>query len=385
MRLQSWEAITAGGELDGRAGLHQNLAGYRDETLSGFLQPTIWKENVRIMKNFSSPTVTTLLLALSNVSADTLFVSRQSTNPVPPFTNCATAAANIQEAVDAAVEGDGVVVTNGIYGAVNVDKPLLLRSVNGPQVTIIDPVRQSRCACLTNGASLAGFWLSHGAADVFGGGVFCATGDVYLTNCVITDNSVATNSGGSALGSGGGVYGGTLYNCLVVSNSAAVAGGGANASTLYNCTVTGNHANRYGGGVYNSVATNCIVYSNTAVLPYGDYDLAQFDHCCTTPMPTNGVGNTTNDPLFVNYLAGDLRLLGTSPCRDAGDNSSAVTSLDLAGHPRIVRSKVDMGAYEFQGTNSLDERETPRLCRGDSQSLTVPGMPLGHGGGRFAS
>jgi hypothetical protein len=305
------------------------------------------------MKNFSSLTVTTLLLTLSNVSAETLFVCRQSTNPVPPFTNWAIAAADIQQAVNAAAAGDAVVVTNGIYGAVNVDKPLLLRSVNGPQVTIIDAARLGRCAWLTNGTSLAGFWLRHGAAGDLGGGVFCASSDVYLTNCMITDNSVYTNSSGSALGSGGGVYGGTLYNCLVASNTAAVSGGGAIASTLYNCTVTGNHANRYGGGVYSSVATNCIVYSNTAVLPYGDYDLAQFDHCCTTPMPTNGVGNTTNEPLFANYLAGDLGLLGTSPCIDAGDNSSAATSIDLTGHPRIVRGNVDMGAYEFQGTNSL--------------------------------
>jgi len=305
------------------------------------------------MKYCISLTVATVLLGLSNVSADTLFVCPVSTNPVPPFTNWATAATGIQQAVNAAAAGDDVVVTNGTYGAVSVEKALLLRSVNGPQVTIIDAARQSRCAYLTNGASLAGFWLRHGAADVFGGGVFCASSDVFLTNCVITDNTVYTNSNGSAIGSGGGVYGGTLYNCVVASNSAAAVGGGAIASTLYNCTVTGNHADRRGGGVYNTAATNSIVYSNVAVLPYNDYDLAQFDHSCTAPMPTNGVGNTTNEPLFVNYLAGDMRLLGTSPCIDAGDNSGVVTSIDLAGHPRIVRGRVDMGAYEFQGTNPI--------------------------------
>jgi hypothetical protein len=164
---------------------------------------------------------------------------------------------------------------------------------------------------------------------------------------------VSTNSNGSVIGSGGGVYGGTLYNCLVASNSAAVSGGGASASTLYNCTVTGNHANRYGGGVYNSAATNCIVYSNTAVVPYGNYALGGFDHSCTTPMPANGVGNITNEPLFVNYLAGDLRLRGVSPCIDTGDNNAVGTATDLAGHPRIMRGTVDMGANEFQGTNAI--------------------------------
>ena len=305
------------------------------------------------MKNFINLTATTVLLTLSNLSAGTLFVCLESPNPVPPFTNWLTAATNIQQAVNAAAAGDEVVVTNGIYRAVNVDKPLFLRSVKGPQVTIIDPVRQSRCAYLTNGASLAGFSLRHGAADIFGGGVFCTSPDVFLTNCVITDNTVYTNDNGVVSGSGGGVCGGTLYNCLVASNSAAVSGGGAIASTLYNCTLTDNHAGRYGGGVYSSAATNCIVYFNAAVLPYDNHLLAQLDHCCTTPMPTNGVGNITNAPQFVNYPGGDLRQNGVSPCIGAGDNSTVGTTIDLAGYPRIMRGTVDIGAYEFQGTNAI--------------------------------
>ena len=305
------------------------------------------------MKKFISLAAITLLLAFSNSFADTLFVCPLSTNPVPPFTNWATAAHNIQQAVNAAAAGDEVVVTNGIYGAVNVDKPLLLRSVNGPKVTIIDPVRLCRCAWLTNGTRLSGFCLRRGVAAVSGGGVLCASSDVYLTNCVITDNSVYTNFNELILGSGGGVYGGTLYNCLVVSNAAGVFGGGAFASTLYNCTVNNNRARRCGGGVYSSALTNCIVYFNMAVPPYDNHGLASFDHCCTTPMPTNGVGNITNAPQFVNYARGDLRQNGVSPCIDAGDNSAVATSIDLAGYPRIMRGTVDMGAYEFPGTNAI--------------------------------
>jgi hypothetical protein len=139
---------------------------------------------------------------------------------------------------------------------------------------------------------------------------------------------------------------------LVASNTAAISGGGASASTLYNCTVTGNRANRYGGGVYSSAATNSIVYFNTAVLPYGDHCLACLDHCCATPMPTNGTGNIRTAPRFVNHPSGDFRLLGISPCVDAGDNRNAVTPIDLAGHPRVMRGTVDIGAFEFQGTNA---------------------------------
>ena len=56
----------------------------------------------------------TLLVALSS-SASTHYVDVKSTNPIPPYTNWATAANVIQDAVDAATTGDTVLVTNGVY------------------------------------------------------------------------------------------------------------------------------------------------------------------------------------------------------------------------------------------------------------------------------
>ena len=67
------------------------------------------------MNNPIRLTVCTLLLAVSNLSAATLYVSLESTNPTPPYATWATAATNIQDAVDAGAAGDEVVVTNGIY------------------------------------------------------------------------------------------------------------------------------------------------------------------------------------------------------------------------------------------------------------------------------
>jgi len=121
---------------------------------------------------------TGLLLTAGSALADVRYVDVNSTNATPPYTNWTTAATIIQDAVDAAMAGDEIVVTNGTYATggraiggditinrVVVDKPLSLRSINGPQFTSIDGGRAARCVLLANGASLSGFTLTNGASD----------------------------------------------------------------------------------------------------------------------------------------------------------------------------------------------------------------------------
>lgn len=131
-----------------------------------------------------SLTAASLLLAASTLSGATHYVSLGSTNPVPPYTNWATAATNIQDAVDAATSGDTVLVNDGVYAQgqkaatiiiyspmfsdmytstyrVAVTSPIALRSVNGPQFTLIGGGGAMRCVLLVNGASLTGFTLTN--------------------------------------------------------------------------------------------------------------------------------------------------------------------------------------------------------------------------------
>jgi hypothetical protein len=198
-----------------------------------------------------------LVLAAFNLSAATLLVSLESTNPVVPFATWETAATNIQDAVDAATAGDTVLVTNGVYtvgsreisvwradwdppdsqstglSRVAVTNSIRLESVNGPSVTTIEGGGTNRCVYLGNTAVLSGFTLTNGVAGVFGcgGGLYCRASAV-VTNCTVTGNSASRF--------GGGAYGGTLYNCTLTGNSGGYTGGGAAQCTLYNCVLTNN-------------------------------------------------------------------------------------------------------------------------------------------------
>jgi len=318
------------------------------------------------------------------------YVAADSASPVAPYTSWATASTNIQDALDAATEpGALVLVSNGTYATgggdwdrVKVEKPLTLRSVNGPQSTVIDGGHSVRCVYLANGALLSGFTLTNGV-----GGVFGESHTAVVSNCVMVANS-------AGFGGGGGGYGGTLNNCILAGNSGSYGGGAANCTlnnciltgnsansflygdgngygggayscTLNNCTLTGNSANwngygnGYGGGASHSTLNNCILYFNiTGGRATDNYDSSTLNYCCTTPLPTNGIGNITSAPLVVDTNGwANLRLQSNSPCINAGNNSYLTNSylansFDLDGNPRTADGTVDIGAYEFQSPDS---------------------------------
>ena len=329
-----------------------------------------------------------LLLSAASVSAATRYVWQNSPSPAPPYTNWATAAHVIQDAVDAALAGDEIVVTNGTYATggravgtnvlvnrVAVDKPLTLRSVNGPEVTIIQGYQVPgttngdgaiRCVYLADGASLSGFTLTNGATrtvgglerEQSGGGLWCESINAVASNCVVVGNSA---------GSGGGASEGTLNNCVLTGNSADCGGGanyehaeqlcahrqlgsaaaaGRTMSTLNNCTLTGNSADSVGGGAVGGTLNNCIVYFNTARTGANyndDFDLFRapmMNHCCTTPMPNNGVGNLTLDP----QLASATYLSASSPCRGAG-SAAYTTGTDIDGEPWVSPPSIGCDEY----------------------------------------
>jgi hypothetical protein len=259
-----------------------------------------------------------LLVALSAVAV-TRYVDLNNPSPTPPYTNWASAATTIQDAIDAAAAGDLVLVTNGIYqtggrvvgtslltNRVAVTKAITVQSVNGRNFTTVrghvpPPPGTGdtavRCAYLTNGAAVIGFTLTGGATrsntdgspEGIAGGVWCVSTNASVSNCVIneciaayggggvysgtlTDCTISTNSVLGGRGWGGGAWNSSLIHCTLVGNSAYSYGGGAYICSLSRCQLLFNLAGWNGGGAYEGTANNSLIVGNSAQTGGGSYN-----------------------------------------------------------------------------------------------------------------
>ena len=335
-----------------------------------------------------------------HVPAQSLFyVAATNANPLPPYLSWNAAATNIQDAVDAACTGGAVLVADGSYGAggdtnsrVVVNRPMTISSVNGPVSTLIDGSNAVRCVYLCNGSALSGFALTNGAAVGYqsGGGIFCDSTNVPISNCLFINNSAYIGGGvsGGLLNSctfignsshiggspanydgGGGALSSVLNNCTLIQNTSTGGGGGARSCVLNGCSLIQNTSSYYGGAAYTCTLNNCTVVSNSATYGGGGVMAStlfnsivyysgdncygsSLTNCCTWPA-AGGTGNITNDPSFVNPSGEDFHLQTNSPCINAGKNSYVSSTTDLDGNPRIVGGTVDIGAYEYQAPTSV--------------------------------
>ncbi|MFA7159973.1 MAG: right-handed parallel beta-helix repeat-containing protein [Kiritimatiellia bacterium] len=216
------------------------------------------------------------------------YVAQNGQAPSGTFTTWATAASNIQDAVNVAYTNSTVWVGAGRFNAstssvdyagtnvVYINRALTLRSSNGvPGNAIIDGQGSNRGIAIvysgstTNLFVVNGFTISNCSANVtsaltsarcYGGGIlFLPSSGVTWTgvvqNCVISGNSVGP---GSVYDFGGGIFGGytsgTRYFLLVT-----------------NCTIRGNRNFKgWGGGLYagasgGTMVHSCLFENNSAI------------------------------------------------------------------------------------------------------------------------
>ncbi|MDF7825273.1 choice-of-anchor Q domain-containing protein [Pontiellaceae bacterium B12227] len=246
-----------------------------------------------------------LFLLASSTMAATFYVSPTGSD-TPPYSSWGTAANRIQTAVDAASDGDTVMVYEGIYNLghtvtpgyssfnrVVITKDIRVQSWGLTENTIIAGNNVSlgrndvlvRCVYMTKG-ELDGFTLQKGYAnDATGdaiydqsGGAICAGSNLpKIKNCDIKD-SIAINFGGGAYKGiftdctfsgnraasyGGGSFLGSFTNCTFTSN-VALSAGGSSHGILTNCTFVDNFATNFGGGSYEGDLTGCSFSNNSA-------------------------------------------------------------------------------------------------------------------------
>ena len=168
----------------------------------------------------------------------------------------------IQAAVNAAHDGDIVLLADGVYtgvGNMNINyggKAITVKSENGPESCIID--------CSEGGVQLPGGFEAKGFTFKNGEGAKSVLDGVTITN---------GNAGG-----GGGIYisgtSPTIRNCILLNNFARNNGGGIYCRqsphmTIKDCKFINNTTDENGGGIYATVESNisiegCSFVGNTA-------------------------------------------------------------------------------------------------------------------------
>jgi hypothetical protein len=191
--------------------------------------------------------------------------------------------ATIQEQIDAAVEGEIVLVYPGTY-VENINfngKNITLRSTNGPEVTIIDGNENGSTVTFASGetsAVLNGFTITNGSGTLndsghhVGGGIACRYNSTpTLMNLIIEGNNAVGDSamgGGILCSMGSDAH---IQDVIIRNNEADYAGGfcAYEASpTMERVEVYGNHARVTGGGLTFWTSASRVdelqVYDNTA-------------------------------------------------------------------------------------------------------------------------
>ncbi len=206
---------------------------------------------------------------------------------------------NIQDAIDAAVNGDTVLVAPGTY-VENIDfkgKAITVTSSGGAVMTTIDGNQAGSVVLFNNGEGpdsvLEGFTVTNGNVK-YGGGIFCNNSSPTITNNTITGNAAQWGGGGISCEDSSPV----IRNNTIAGNLADM-GGGIHCyysfPTITNNTITGNATAWRGGGVHCSYSSPAIK-NNTLFGNSADFGGGIFcEHSSPSVMNNTISGNTAAD------------------------------------------------------------------------------------------
>ncbi len=347
------------------------------------------------MKNFTRFSSTLCLFLFITGNTYAAIINVPDPTHTPPIVT-------IQDGINAAANGDTVLVAPGTYpGIIWIDKSMTVVSASGPSVTIIDGQNRMQgirfSVGLTNSTVVDGFTITRCTAyGQYGGAVLAQDSSPVIRNCIIQNNKTATavaargastmliencilrdNYSSSPATPSGAVYAWgyssnhsyanpTIVNSVIFNNTI----GGLTVDdyanvTVKNCTIV---KNTYFGVIFNKAISNSLSITNS-ILWDNAQNLLGYANVTYTDVPNflGGIGNINADPKFVDELGGGFDLLDFSPCVDSANGDVAtltdinymsrhddggVTNTGFASIEGAV-NYVDMGAYEKQNDSPL--------------------------------
>ncbi len=210
----------------------------------------------------------------------------------------ATAFNAIQDGIDAAVDGDAVLVADGLYtGARNKNldfggRLITVRSASGdPTACVIDCESDGRGFHFhtdeTYASVVDGFSVRNGWVGVAGGAILCEAAGPTIRNCILTNNATVQTGGGMHNGNEANP---TVIDCTFTGNAAGlgttIGGGGMSnvdsSPTVIDCVFEANTSRTAGAGMANKNANPIVI------------------GCTLEDNEGTGMENTLSNPTLVN-------------------------------------------------------------------------------------
>jgi hypothetical protein len=283
----------------------------------------------------------------------------------------------IQTGIDAAVNGDIVLVADGIYESTDdkntevvnfKGKKIVVRSENGPKNCILkrgnDVVRFNSGE--THSSILDGFTVTgsdpgaaiecYNSSPTIRNNIFCNNWSEYNLGAVYFDNSSAV------------LMNNVFYGNDVYGTCAGVVCWDSSSITITNNTFFGQPADiswnsGFVGVLCDSTSsatiTNCIFW-HTGPL---DFKRCTISFSCIDKEIT-GTHNKYTYPEFMDTLARDFSLKIYSTSVDAGTEDTTglnLPSFDILGRNRISNLRIDIGAYEYTDEVRIRTIEKPAI------------------------
>jgi predicted outer membrane repeat protein len=287
----------------------------------------------------------------------------------------------IQTAIDAAQNGDSVVVEAGTYSE-RIDflgKAISISSVSGSSNTIIDGSASGTVVTFANAEDgnsvLDGFTIRSGSA-LYGGGVSVTGASPTIRNCLITGNQ-STYSGGGLFVDGGGV---DLDNVVFEGNDAGGAGGAIylkiSSLTMTSGSIVSNTANN-GGGIYmkdgsgTNLLTDVTFRENIAAANGGGFYLKNSEVSASNC--TFDLNSATDGGGWFSYSSGDATVTASTFLSNSANGLGGAANVRSSSTVTFAQCTFDSnsadvdcdgegGGAVLNIANSIVTLEDPMIC-----------------------